>query len=456
MDGGNDKTTSNKGDSNIISLDGSRTQNNEEIHSDGQQPFEFDGVQDQYSFDTDENTQDLLRALQQGEIPYNDFDDHEYELGLHTDQQEQEIPVTAAERSAEIQEMVEAMAGDADGFPEDDEDDKEDLTEEASPDQSTVMPDELPNMEIKSDDERLSVDSKVAETQAEKPNDSLDKENANPIEAASDRIPWNDSNDDSEVEEKRRRELNDDLDLQGQNQQQPPMAQTNLAGGLGHAFGSVITGVFSGIGMALGATLSGIKSTKEAFGAGANDTSISNKLEAAAHFHFSPASQAVNDTFNEEEANDWKQNRIDTEFASLQMDVDAHLRAVDKFKQTEWAKKLKSIEESGDPELMAKAPAILNMEKSKIDFKDADRDMSYFQEHIQQRAERLSSMINDSQLGSERLENVMNKWQEEAKKRLDDLPDAKEKQGILDRIQNSAHNIMAGLRSMFSKSNSIG
>lgn len=459
MDDDKNQATPSKGDNNVISLDDSRNQNRTDIQDDGQQPFEFDGSQDQYSFDNDEDTQDLLRALQQGEIPYNDVEEDGYEV--ETDVEHREIPVTAAEKSEEIQKMVEEMAGESSHLPDEDEDEDEDLNleEEAPSDQSSSEPDELPDMEIKGEVENSEVDQVASEAEIEKPNNSSNKDNLNQEDGMSDKIPWNDSNDGSdaqaEEEARRKREFDDEQALQPQNQNpQQPMVQTNLAGGLGHAFGSVINGVFSGIGMALGSGLAAVKHTKAALSAGTGEASVSNKIEAGAHFHFSPATQAVNDSFNEDVANDWKQNRIDTEFASLQMDVDAHLRSVDKLKQTEWAQKLKSIEESGDPELMAKAPAILNMAKAKSDFKDVDRDMSYFQEHIQQRAERLSSMINDSQVGSERLENVMNKWQEEAKKRLDDLPDTKEKQGILERIQHAAQNVMAGLRSMFSTSKS--
>jgi hypothetical protein len=458
MDDEKNKTTPSDDDNNVISLDDSRNQNRiDETQDDAQQPFKFEGSQDQYSFDNDKDTQDLLRALQQGEISYNDVEYNGYEV--ETDADHQEIPVTAAEKTEEIQKMVAAMAGEFADHPVEDEDEDEDEDEGENLEEEVASePDKLPDMEIKDEVEDSQADQVANETEIEKPNNSSDKDNLSHEDSTSDKILSDESNDgsDAEAEEdeaKRKRQLDEEQTLQPGNPQQP-MAQTNLAGGLGHAFGSVINGVFSGIGMALGSGLAAVSHTKAALSAGTGEALVSNKIEAGAHFHFSPASQAVNDSFNENIANDWKQNRIDTEFASLQMDVDAHLRSVDKLRQTEWAQKLKSIEESGDPELIAKAPAILNMAKAKSDFKDIERDMSYFQEHIQQRAEHLSSMINDSQVGCERLENVMIKWQEEAKKRLDDLPDAKEKQGILERIQNSAQNVMAGLRSLFSSSKS--
>ena len=156
----------------------------------------------------------------------------------------------------------------------------------------------------------------------------------------------------------------------------------------------------------------------------------------------------MENTFNAEKVEDWKQARFENEYANLQTDMDAHLRSVDRLKQTEWAQKLTAIEESGDPEKLAKAPAILNMAKAKTDFKDADRDMNYFHGHIEQRAERLSGMLKESNQDPQRLDNMLTQWQEQAKKRLDDLPDSKDKQGILERIQNTAQNIMAGLKSL--------
>ena len=407
-----------------------------------------------YSLSSDEDTQDLLRALQQGEMSLEEG------RGLDGHSERIDIPETAIEKVADVRAMVEKLSGDVI------EDDDPSLDEDEVNDAHLSQDESIPDMEIKDgndiSNDNLEINTTLSDSVSEEisANDDVtsaplsdefldERNNHSDVEGKLEEL----EKIKLELEELERRKL--ELEEENKNNQQPAMAKTNLAGGLGHAFGSVINGVFSGIGMALGSGLAAVKQTKDVLSLDSGDASVSNKIEAGAHFHFSPAAQAVNDSFNDELSNDWKQNRIDTEFSSLQMDVDSHLRAIDKLKQTEWAQKLNTIEKSGDPEMLAKAPAILNAAKAKTDYIDVDRDLSYFEEHINQRAERLSSMLNDSQLDTGRFENIMNKWQEEAKKRLDDLPDAKEKQGIIDRIQNVAQNVMAGIRSMFSRNSTM-
>lgn len=458
-----DSNSENGNDSNVVSIDDGRHTHPDpsELSKESlQQPLEFN---DGYSMDNDADTQDLLRAIQEGEYP-----DLEYE-GAYPDAHddfpipdvdelgnEHEIPVTAAEKSAEIRGMIEELAGEQ---PEEEPDEEQE--DEEKLDNATNAIEPLPDMEIKAADQvDPDVGAKSPEGTDVNGSEPPQNDNLSENKVESDKIPFDDRGDDSgrgDADGDNRNKSKDlDYDdelVDNRNQQPQQMVQTNLAGGIGHAFGSVINGVFSGIGMALGSGLAAIKQTKDALNVG-SDPSVSTKFEAGAHFHFSPAAQAVNDSFNDDVVSDWKQNRIDTEFASLQMDMDSHLRSIDKMKKTEWAQKLKSIEESGDPEMMAKAPAILNMAKAKSDFKDADRDMNYFLDHIQQRSERLSSMINDSNVGSERLESLVTKWKEDAKKSLDEIPESKEGHGFFDRIQNAAQNILASLRSMFAKPSS--
>jgi hypothetical protein len=407
-----------------------------------------------YSLSSDEDTQDLLIALQQGEMSLDegcDLDGHSERI---------DIPETAIEKLADVRAMVEKLSGDVI------EDDDPSLDEDEVNEAHLSQDESIPDMEIKDGNDISNVNSEINTKLSDSISDEISANDDATSFSLRDEFSDERNNHSDvegkleelekiklELEELERRKL--ELEEDNKNNQQPTMAKTNLAGGLGHAFGSVINGVFSGIGMALGAGLAGVKQTKDVLSLDSGDASVSNKIEAGAHFHFSPAAQAVNDSFSDELSNDWKKNRIDTEFSSLQMDVDSHLRAIDKLKQTEWAQKLNTIEKSGDPEMFAKAPAILNAAKAMTDYIDVDRDLSYFEEHINQRAERLSSMLNDSQLDTGRFENIMNKWQEEAKKRLDDLPDAKEKQGIIDRIQNVAQNVMAGIRSMFSRNSTM-
>jgi len=406
--------------------------------------------------DQDVDNQDLLRALEQGEIPFDYFEQEENafnEVNVHS-----EFPATATEKSAEVQGIVEAMVGvttDEDEELNEDEKLNEELTYEASVEQVIATPEELPDMEIKAKDVNAGeVGEEVFEIGESSSQNEVDY--LKPEEDSLDKITLSDANDNgqdngsAEVEGKQNKEFNGDESMQ-----QQPMVQTNLAGGVGHALGSVINSVFTGIGMALGSSIEAAKQTKEALSIGPGLVSNSSKYEAGAHVHFNPAEQAVNDSFNEDVVNVWKQSRIDGEFASLQMDMDAHLRSVDKLNKTEWAQRLNSIENSGDREMMENAPAILSMAKAKTDFKDADRDMSYFLEHIQQRSERLASMAKDSGLGAERLDAVVKKWQEDANRRLEDLTDSTEKQGFVDKIQDAAQGIVSGLRSIFSRSPSI-
>lgn len=450
-----DKSSQNQNNCNVISLDDSRDRHEHNALSEDQANAPLNQLEEQYSFEDDEDTQSLLEALQCNEIIQDNPPDDGRDPVPPSESND--IPATAAEQSAVIENMVHAMAGDETDDPnqEDDEDDENEDDElearldiQGADSQSAPQAVELPNMEIAAEE------GSAAANDVNRDHATLSSEAGN---ENTDKIPWNDLQGDyaSDLDAEARRSR-DAEELQALQRQQQPMVQTNVVGGLSHAFGSVLNAVFNTVGLALVSGAAAVKQGKEALGRRTEGATESKTAENGASMYFSPASKAVNDSFNSEVANDWKQNRIDSEFSSLQTDVDLHLGSVDKLKQTEWAQKLKSIEESGDPELMAKAPAILNLAKAQIDFKDADADMAYFQSHIQQRAERLSSMVKGSQLGSERLEHTMNTWQEEAKKRLDDLPATKETQGILERIQNVAHDAMAGLRSLFSKSAKIG
>ena len=406
-----------------------------------QQPL---GLDEGYMPTDDADTQDLLRAMEEGEFP-EPIDDQDFS--------EEIIPDTAAEMSDDIRSMVEELAGESNAQDDqEDEDQKEEDIEELEQKQNSSIDDsenELPDLEVKKDQLENSNSEKASSSQ-----DEIDS-NAEPEKVVSSEAKPEDAldgdkNKDEDKEIFSSNENNTPTDYgYPQQQQQPGMMQTSALGAFGHAFGSVINGVFHGIGMALGTGVSAIRQTKEAFDTGSGGATISNKVEAGAHFHFNPAQKAMENSFNPQRVDEWKQARVDNEFINLQTDMDAHIRSVDRLKQTEWAKKLHTIEESGDPEMLAKAPAILNMAKSKTDFKEADKDLSYFQGHIEQRAERLSGMLKESNQDPQRLEDLMNSWQEQAKKRLDDLPDSKDKQGILERIQNSAQNIMAGLRSLF-------
>lgn len=401
-----------------------------------------------------QDTQDLLRAIQQGEYPdlqdekdnpYPDYlpDNQDYQQPPQAFSEAQtnelEIPTTASEKNAEILDLVESLAG-----PHIEENELSEPPEQVIPD--------LPDLEIKNVSD-VSNESSAPGTQTVN-TDLKDKVAGDEVkpEIENDQIPFDNkdpaSGDEKEAEKKNPDNFEDNY--LPQNNRQPQMVQTNLVGGLGHAFGSVINGVFSGIGMALGTGLTAIKQTREAMGVDPGNA-VSTKFEAGAHFHFSPAAKAANDSFNDQVASDWKNSRIEGEVSSLQSDMDSHMRSIDKLKVTEWAHKLKAIEESGDPEQKAKAPAILNIAKGKIDFKDADKDMSFFMDQIQQRAMRVSAMLQESGDGPERLEGMITKWQENAKKSLDELPPSKEGVGFIDRIQNAAQNILSALKSMFTK-----
>lgn len=404
----------------------------------GQEPL---GLGEGYMPTDDADTQDLLRAMEQGEFP-EPIDDQDFSDEI--------IPDTAAEMSDDIRSMVEELAGESNAQDDQEEDQKEEDTEELEQTQKSSIDDsekELPDLEVKEDQLENSNSEKASNSQDDT-DSNAELEKFVSSEAKSEDALDGDKNKDEDKEIFTSNENNTPTDYgYPQQQQQPGMMQTSALGAFGHAFGSVINGVFHGIGMALGTGVSAIRQTKEAFNTGSGGATISNKVEAGTRFN--PAQKAMENSFNPQRVDEWKQARVDNEFINLETDMDAHIRSVDRLKQTEWAKKLHTIEESGDPEMLAKAPAILNMAKSKTDFKGADKDLSYFQGHIEQRAERLSGMLKESNQDPQRLEDLMNNWQEKAKKRLEDLPDSKDKQGILERIQNSVQNTMASLRSLF-------
>ncbi|MFA0809398.1 hypothetical protein [Microbulbifer epialgicus] len=374
------------------------------------------------------------------------------------------IPMMAIDQDAEISSIVEELSGGRPGEGREtiEEELEEELEEEGLKDtlgentgKLSTDVDPLPNLEIEHIDEDKNKDKDTAKIENE--TSTID----DPVGKDSDQIPFDDREKGSETDSKYEVPTKDqpESDINENQQMNAPlpgqMVQTNLAGGLGHAFGSVLNGIFSGIGMALGSGLAGIKHTKNALDI-ESKPSVSTKFEAGAHFHFNPATRAVNDSFNNDTVNEWKKNRLDSEFDSLQLDIDSQLSAIDKMKKTEWAKKLKSIEESNDPETKIRAPAILNMAKAKIDFKDADKDMSYFIDQIQQRSERIATIAKESNQGYDRLEEMISKWQNEAKINLEEISEAKEGQGFLERIQNTANAIISKLRAIFSKpSNSV-
>jgi len=414
------------------------------------------GYQQSMTFDApplpeEHDTQDLLRAFQEGEYPvpqddgnnpYPDYplDNQEFQVPDDLADQEEalEIPTTAAEKNIEIQDLVASLAG-----PQSEPNEHTEKIDQVIP--------ELPDLEIKNTSPVVEDQlSPGAQTENQDTRSNLEFEES---KVDNDKIPFDDKKDlptdDEKLDEKKNQDNFEDSYIP-QNNRQQQMVQTSLVGGLGHAFGSVINGVFSGIGMALGTGLAAVKQTKDAIGVDSGN-SVSTNFEAGAHFHFSPAAKAANDSFNDQVASDWKNSRIDGELSSLQSDMDSHMRSIEKLKVTEWAHKLKAIEESGDPEQKAKAPAILNIAKGKIDFKDADKDMSFFMDQIQQRALRISAMLKESGEGPDRLEGMITKWQETSKKSIDELPPSKEGQGFIDRIQNAAQNILSALKSIFTK-----
>jgi len=276
----------------------------------------------------------------------------------------------------------------------------------------------------------------------------------NSVASPSDKMTNEKTNQDKESNKDAMDEQND-RNLQQEplpSQQGPQPIQTNVAGGLAHALGSVAKGLFGFAATGIAAA----QETKKALSGGQESaTKIENKAELGAHFHFNPASRAVDDTFNDDKVNNWKQNRIDSEFESLQTDINAHIKAVERVTKTEWATKAKVIENSGDPEMKLKAPMILGALKKKSDFADANKDMAYFQNHIEMRAGMLAEHMNETNIGTEKLENALEKWHDKAKKKLVDLPNSVEKDGILDRIKNSAQKILAIINSVFSKSTSM-
>jgi len=297
------------------------------------------------------------------------------------------------------------------------------------------------------------------ESKGEVAKDGLEEgqDNSLETEGAPDQEHETITNKESDQGNKQDNENQEQLEQQEQQDMPPPIQQTTLGSGIGHAFGSIVNGVFG----ALATGIAAANATKNALSSDLGSVpsnKMENKVELGAHAHFNlnnSIEKSVDNSFTTERVEQWKQSRIESEFGSLSTDISMHAAAMDRLTKTEWAAKLKAIELNGDTETKINAPKILGALKKKVDFVESNRDMNYFADHIQMRAEKLAANIKDDQSAKAKLESVLESWHENAKKKLDELPDSAEKTGFLEKIKNGAQKIMAVFNSVFGKSASM-
>ncbi len=217
----------------------------------------------------------------------------------------------------------------------------------------------------------------------------------------------------------------------------PPMMQSNVFGWVGVALGSLVGGVLSG----------SVGLIKGALGLGDQDK---DKVQAVQQAALKNTSAAANDQSHQQQIADWRQTRFDGEFARFQQEMDAHLQVMDRLENTELAK-LKQMEESADPAVRARVPEMVKEAKKKLDYRGVDRDLGDSLQRIEQCAKRVGMEAQHNSDDFKKFEASMARWQEEAKKRLDCLPEH-EKNSMMDRIQQACDSVMNGLRAIFSKS----
>lgn len=345
----------------------------------------------------------------------------------------EEAPTSAAAMNQQTRDLVASMAGEEDEEPDEPEQ-AEHLDHKGGP----AAPGELPDLEIKSQPPEPRPEAPATQDQpaAENAQPAADEQGGGQAEA--DKAKNGQTADDNEDEDPEKKKAREQSQMpMGPGYPAPQMMQMGLFSALGYGLGSVLHGVGSGV----------VSLFKGALGRKPQDEKTpGNTIE---QLNVDAAAKPANDEAFNQNAAEWRQNRLNAEYEHMQKDMDAHLNAVDRLAETEWAKTLKSIENNPDPEVRAKAPAILKEAKQKLDFRRAEGELSGFEHVIEQRAERIAGMANGD---SEKLEAMFNQWQEETKKRLDKIPESEEKTGLINRIQGMVSNMMAGLQALFSKS----
>ncbi len=367
------------------------------------------------------------------------------------DENAQLIPESAADQNEETEALLSELAGDTDDDdPDDDPDDESEIHRDLQAGHAPVATDiqPLPDLEIK--------DENPPDLRGAMPTDSVSPPSPNLTRSTNDSTPVTKAStnarntggagnrgsgegDSEGVEEDENTEKEKKQQQMGMapGYPAPPMMQSNVFGWVGVALGSLVGGVVSG-----GAWL-----IKGALGLGGQDK---DKVQAVQQAVLNNTPAAANDQSHQQQIADWRQRRFDGEFTRFQQEMDAYHQVMDRLENTELAK-LKQMEESADPAVRARVPEMVKEAKKKLDYLGVDRDLGASLQRIGQCAKRVGMEAQHNSDDLKKFEASMARWQGEAKKRLDCLPE-QEKNRMMDRIQQTYDSVMNSLRAIFSKS----